>query len=116
MRKLFLSHSRGIRRGLLPDDREALGRLVANVSFFNARDYFGFELGRAAGADWVVVGRLHKPSYLFAYLMARPVHVATGEMGPELIVEIKGPSTKVTDRGARRLAQKVVKLVTRPSP
>ena len=38
-----------VRRGLLPDDREALGTLVANVSFFNARDYFGFPLGRAAG-------------------------------------------------------------------
>lgn len=37
-----------VRRGLLPDDREALGRLVANVSFCNARDYFGFALGRAA--------------------------------------------------------------------
>jgi glucuronate isomerase len=36
------------RRGRLPDDREALGRLVRDVSFFNARDYFGFPLGRAA--------------------------------------------------------------------
>ncbi len=41
-----------VRRGLLPDDRELLGRLVRNVSFGNARDYFGFPLGRAAaGAD-----------------------------------------------------------------
>jgi glucuronate isomerase len=39
-----------VRRGHLPDDREALGRLVANVSFFNARDHFGFALGRAAGS------------------------------------------------------------------
>jgi glucuronate isomerase len=38
-----------VQAGLLPDDREALGRLVGNVSFFNARDYFGFPLGRAAG-------------------------------------------------------------------
>jgi glucuronate isomerase len=38
-----------VRRGRLPDDRPALGRLVANVGFFNARDYFGFALGRAAG-------------------------------------------------------------------
>jgi glucuronate isomerase len=37
-----------VRRGRLPDDRDALGRLVADVSFFNARDYFGFALGRAA--------------------------------------------------------------------
>jgi glucuronate isomerase len=36
-------------RGLLPDDRELLGRLVANVSFFNPRDHFGFVPGRAAG-------------------------------------------------------------------
>ena len=39
-----------VRRGLLPDDREQLGRLVQNVCFLNARDYFGFALGRAAAA------------------------------------------------------------------
>jgi glucuronate isomerase len=37
-----------VRRGLLPDDRELLGRLVQSVCFANARDYFGFTLGRAA--------------------------------------------------------------------
>ena len=38
-----------VRRGRLPEDRGALGALVANVCFYNARDYFGFALGRAAG-------------------------------------------------------------------
>ncbi|MFN8095018.1 MAG: glucuronate isomerase [Vicinamibacteria bacterium] len=38
-----------VRRGRLPDDRKALAALVANVCFYNARDYFGFVLGRAAG-------------------------------------------------------------------
>jgi len=37
-----------VRRGRLPDDRDLLGHLVRNVSFFNARDYFGFPLGSAA--------------------------------------------------------------------
>jgi len=37
-----------VRRGYLPDDRDLLGRLVKNVCFFNARDYFGFGLGKAA--------------------------------------------------------------------
>jgi glucuronate isomerase len=37
-----------VQQGLLPDDREALGQLVRDVCFFNARDYFGFPLGRAA--------------------------------------------------------------------
>jgi glucuronate isomerase len=38
-----------VRRGRLPDDRKALSALVANVCFYNARDYFGFVLGKAAG-------------------------------------------------------------------
>jgi len=31
-----------VRRGLIPDDRPLLGRLVQNICLFNARDYFGF--------------------------------------------------------------------------
>ena len=39
-----------VRRGLVPDDRELLGPLVQQICFFNARDYFGFALGREAAA------------------------------------------------------------------
>jgi glucuronate isomerase len=35
-----------VRRGLLPDDRNLLGALAQDVSFFNARDYLGLDLGR----------------------------------------------------------------------
>ncbi len=34
-----------VRRGLVPDDRAMLGRLVETISFFNAREYLGLELG-----------------------------------------------------------------------
>ena len=34
-----------VRRGLVPDDMAMLGRLVEAVSFFNAREYLGLELG-----------------------------------------------------------------------
>jgi glucuronate isomerase len=37
-----------VRRGLLPDERETLGAIVAGACFLNARDYFGFPLGEAA--------------------------------------------------------------------
>ena len=40
-----------VRRGLLPDDRDLLGRLVRHVAFINARDYFGLPLGRAGGTE-----------------------------------------------------------------
>jgi glucuronate isomerase len=35
-------------RGRLPGDRDLLGKLVQNICFFNALDYFGFTPGRAA--------------------------------------------------------------------
>ena len=34
------------RDGLVPNDRELLGRLAQDVSFFNAREYLGLQLGR----------------------------------------------------------------------
>ena len=64
-------------------------------------------LGAANGADWVVVGRLHKPSYLFAYLMARLVDSRTGKVAEDLLVEIKGQQDVVSRKGIERLAQKL---------
>lgn len=37
-----------VRRGLLPEDKELLANMVTGICFRNARDYFGFELGKAA--------------------------------------------------------------------
>jgi glucuronate isomerase len=37
-----------VTRGRLPDDRELLGEVVRGVCFVNAKQYFGFEMGRAA--------------------------------------------------------------------
>ena len=34
-----------VRRGLVPDDTAMLGRLVEAISFFNAKEYLGLELG-----------------------------------------------------------------------
>jgi glucuronate isomerase len=39
-----------VRRCRLPDDLDLVGRLVQNICFLNARDYFGFALGRAGSA------------------------------------------------------------------
>ena len=37
-----------VKKGLLPDDRDLLGKMVADICFFNAADYFKLPLGRAA--------------------------------------------------------------------
>jgi glucuronate isomerase len=35
-----------VRRGLLPSDRSLLDAMVADICFFNAKNYFGFGLPR----------------------------------------------------------------------
>jgi hypothetical protein len=64
-------------------------------------------LGKAAGADWVVVGRVHKSSFLFAYLKAHVVNTHTGAQVGDLVVEVKGPQQSLTRRGVETLAQQI---------
>jgi glucuronate isomerase len=45
-----------VKRGLLPDDRALLGRLAQDVSFFNAREYLGLELGSIAREHELAAG------------------------------------------------------------
>jgi hypothetical protein len=70
-------------------------------------------LGNAAGADWVVVGRVHKSSFLFAYLKAHVVNTHTGAQVGDLVVEVKGPQQSLTRRGVETLAQQIADA-TRP--
>jgi len=71
-------------------------------------------LGAAHGADWVLVGRLHKPSFLFAYLMARLVDTQTGNVAEDLLVEVKGQQQVVTRKGIERLASKIAARLEAP--
>lgn len=70
-----------------------------------------FEIAAALGgdveADYVIVGRLHKPSFLFAYLMARLVNVQTGQLIGDYISEVKGPQMKLTLKGVESLTVKI---------
>ena len=71
------------------------------------------ELGRDAGAEWVIVGRVHKASFLFVYLMAHVVNAETGQLAGELIVEVKGPQKKLTIKGVESLAEKITETIQR---
>jgi|SRR6185437_4748403 len=64
-------------------------------------------LGRMVGADWVVVGRVHKASFLFVYLKAHVVNVREQSQAADLVVEIKGPQRQLTQRGVDSLAEQI---------
>lgn len=69
------------------------------------------ELGQSVGADYVVVGRLHKPSFLFAYLLTHLVDVKTQKLVGDYVVEVKGPQEKITKKGVETLARKIRKTI-----
>ncbi|MEQ1546569.1 DUF2380 domain-containing protein [Methyloglobulus sp.] len=65
------------------------------------------QLGQKFNADYVVVGRLHKPSFLFVYLMAHFVDVKQQRLIADYLSEVKGGEKKLTRKGVESLVVKV---------
>jgi len=78
------------------------------------------QLGKNFGADYLLVGRLHKPSFLFAYLMGNLVNVGNGQWAGNFISESKGPNAELTIKAVESLAVKIDKILdhryTPPAP
>ena len=75
------------------------------------------KLGKQFGADYVLVGRLHKPSFLFAYLMGHLIRVSDAKLIGDFISEAKGPNQKLTIKAVESLTVKIDKtLDNRYSP
>lgn len=92
---------------LVDIDPAAARKADAAVGYLFEHPEVTARLGAVNGADWVVVGRVHKPSYLFVYLMARLVDTHSGAIAEDLLVEIKGQQDVVSRKGIERLAQKL---------
>jgi hypothetical protein len=65
------------------------------------------QLGRQFKADYILVGRLHKPSFLFAYLMGHLVRVADTKLIGDYISESKGPNASLTIKAVESLTTKI---------
>jgi hypothetical protein len=83
----------------------------ANVAFGYLYDHpdEAAVLAREFDADWIIIGRLHKASDLFAYLFVHVVDANTGRLFAEFYTEIKGPigNETLTQRGVTRLADQI---------
>ncbi len=65
------------------------------------------KLGRDAGSEWIVVGRVHKASFLFVYLKAQVIHAPTNRLVADLTVEVKGTQRRLTQKGVETLAEQI---------
>jgi hypothetical protein len=64
-------------------------------------------LGEQAGADWVVVCRHSKPSFMFSYLIANLVDVKNRALAADYAIELKGSHDKVSQRSIEALAKEI---------
>ncbi len=77
------------------------------VGYLFDHDDSAAKLANNVGADYILVGRLHKPSYLFAYLMGHLIRARDGYLLGNYISETKGSDKKLTQKGVESLAVKI---------
>lgn len=65
------------------------------------------QLAKQYHADYVLVGRLHKPSFLFIYLMAHLIEVKNERLIADYLSEVKGGEKKLTRKGVESLIVKI---------
>ena len=70
------------------------------------------QLGNKFGADYVLAGRLHKPSFLFFYLMAHLVDVKKEAQIGEYLYEVKGSEQELVTRGVEDITEKITKTLS----
>ena len=69
------------------------------------------KLGRQFDADYILVGRLHKPSFLFAYLVGHLIRVSDAKLIGNYVSEAKGPNQKLTIKAVESLTVKIDKTL-----
>ncbi len=104
---------------LLEKELQSAGYRIISISLaaqHKANSGFGYlfdhddvaaELARTAGADYILVGRLHKPSFLFAYIMGHLIRTKDGQLIGNYISETKGGDEKLTLKGVESIADKI---------
>ena len=92
---------------IIPVSKERQQFMDSGVGYlFNHHDVAA-QLARANNADFILVGRLHKPSFLFAYLIVQLVEAKSGKLSERWVVEVKGPQKKLTSKGVESLVVKI---------
>ncbi|MDD5277666.1 MAG: DUF2380 domain-containing protein [Methylovulum sp.] len=74
------------------------------------------KLGKRHDADWIIVTRHSKPSFLFSYLMAHLVNIKTHQQVGSYAIEMKGTHQKVTQHSINALAKKIQQRLGADAP
>ena len=93
-------------------DTQAQKQANAGVEYLFQHDDSSAELGQKYGADWIIVAKHRKPSFLYSHLLVHVIPVSTQQSLNQLLVELKGTDKKVTEKSIHFLAEKIQTLIT----
>lgn len=100
---------------LTPVDSQLQNQANQGVGYLLDHPEKTAELGQAIHADYVLVGRVHKPSFLFAYLMVQLVDVKTAKRLADFTVEAKGENIEATKRALLQIAAQIDETLSTPT-
>ncbi len=92
---------------IIPIDLAAQHQANAGFGYLFNHNDVAAALARKAGAEYVLVGRLHKPSFLFAYLMGHLIKANDGGLIENYVVETKGGESRLTLKAVETLTSKI---------
>jgi hypothetical protein len=69
------------------------------------------ELGLSHDADYILIGRLHKPTYLFSYLIVRVFDTHENKLVKEFRSEVKGDPSLAIPGAVGNLINKIDKIL-----
>jgi Protein of unknown function (DUF2380) len=93
--------------GIVSIPLDAQKQATAGVGYLFDHHDIAAQLAQKYGADYVIVGRLHKPSFLFVYLLAHLVDAKQQRMIADYSSEVKGGEKKLTRKGVESLVVKI---------
>ncbi len=96
---------------ILPITQDQQAKASAGFGYLLDHSDEAAKLGKQLGADYLVVGQVHKPSFLFAYLRIHLVDANSGKLVGNHYVEIKGSTKKVTEKGVANLANYIDEII-----
>ena len=79
---------------LIPISIEARNEADKGVGYLFDCTSCSAELGRKHDADYILIGRLHKPSYLFSYIIVRVIDTQNTKLIADFRSEVKGKPSK----------------------
>jgi hypothetical protein len=83
----------------------------AGVEYLLQHDDSSADLGQKFGADWIIVTKHRKPSFLYSHLIVNVIDVKKRQRIGNLMVELKGTAEKVSQKSVHSLAEKIHTLI-----